>query len=147
MSNIEKLLKRNVVLAYISFLKPSLAIQYNTTDDASIATLYSQLLDESHVTDAGDMRYIEISQFEHKTAHSFIFEFFDISVVFGRANPDGTIALFYTYGEPVTQLQGCTHVYPIGSALSCAYECQNGINLTLDDATLLNILIEECTDV
>ncbi len=128
--------KITVVLEYISLLSATAQSDYDTTDRDEIITLYSQLVDGSDINDCGDMRCIAIP------GQSELFEFFDMSVIYGRINHDGNIELFFSEGDPVRRLEYAANVYPVDSQFSCAYEHNDAIILTKADAKSLNIEIE-----
>jgi hypothetical protein len=52
--------------------------------------------------------------------------------MYGEATTDG-IKLFHDDGTPVTRIEDCELIYPVGSNLSCAYEHVDGIVVTMDD--------------
>jgi hypothetical protein len=63
--------------------------------------------------------------------------------IFGRINASGNVDILHAEdGGPVTRVDDCITVYPVGSGLSTAYEHADGIALTVHDAKRLGISIE-----
>ena len=60
--------------------------------------------------------------------------------IFYRKDESGNASLLYSEdGVPVFCMPGVTHIYPVGSELSCAYDHPEGITLTIADAESLGI--------